>query len=255
MKTTYRMLLAYDGTGFSGWQVQKNQISIQGLIEKALQTITHEQVRVIGAGRTDAGVHALGQVAHFLVEKPLFPEAVKRSLNGLLPSSIRVLDLERAPESFHAQKSATGKVYFYHICFNEVVLPFDRPFVWHCRRHVNLLLLEKAAALFIGEHDFLGFANAPGHGCKKKSSIRIIRRLDVIHTESGVRLEFEGNGFLYKMVRNITGMMVSVASGKRTIEEIEQIFVSKDRRKAEPAAPAQGLFLMRVFYPDEVFRT
>jgi tRNA pseudouridine38-40 synthase len=249
----YRIVIAYDGTAFSGWQVQPHDVSIQGLIQDALLTIVHEKVSVIGAGRTDAGVHALGQVAHFRLHNDVSTEVLKRSMNGLLPPSIRILEVSHAPIQFHAQRSALNKEYHYHICLKDVVLPFEKPYVWHCRRHVDIDLLEKATHYFIGEHDFLGFANAPGHGSVKKTSVRIIRRLDVIRTEHGVRLEFEGNGFLYKMVRNITGMLISVASSKRKIHEIEEVFVSKNRRLAESAAPAQGLFLMRVFYPDWVF--
>ncbi len=252
--TTYRMVIAYDGTEFSGWQVQVSDVSIQGLIEEGLKTITHEEARVIGAGRTDAGVHALGQTAHVRLEKDVDCEALKRSLNGLLPPAIRILEVCRAPEIFHAQRSAIGKEYHYHICLKDIVLPFDRPYIWHCRRHVDCDLLERAAQCFVGEHDFLAFANTPGRGCAKKTSVRIIRRLDVIRTENGVRLEFEGNGFLYKMVRNITGMLISVASSKRSIDDIEAVFRSKNRKLAEPAAPAQGLFMIRVFYPDWVFK-
>jgi tRNA pseudouridine38-40 synthase len=246
----YRIVVAYDGTSFSGWQVQIHDLSIQGLIEKALHTITHEEARVIGAGRTDAGVHALGQVAHCRLQKEVEIGALKKALNGLLPPAIRILEVSHAPEQFHAQRSAIGKEYHYHMCLKEVVLPFERPYVWHFRRHIDFDILDNAARCFVGEHDFLAFANAPGRGCAKKTSVRIIRRIDVIRTESGLRLEFEGNGFLYKMIRNITGMLISIASSKRKIHEIEEVFASKNRTLAEPAAPAQGLFLMRVLYPD-----
>ena len=285
-KTVYRLDIAYDGTEFSGWQVQNNDVSIQGTIEAALHTITRQTVRIIGAGRTDAGVHALGQVAHMRIADPPSPQSLRRALNGLLPSSIRILNVSVAPKGFHAQKSATRKEYHYHICFGEVALPFIRPYVWHCRRHpsdskpeecqrdrsllkigaefvgkdsqpyadssylkpIDLSLLEAAAKRFVGEHDFAAFANAPGRGCAKKTTIRTLYRLDTIRTDMGIRLEFEGSGFLYKMVRNITGMMVGVATGKRPLEDIDEVFLSKDRRLAEPAAPPQGLFLMRVCY-------
>jgi tRNA pseudouridine38-40 synthase len=288
----YRLDIAYDGTEFSGWQIQNNDPSIQGAIETALHTITRQTVRVVGAGRTDAGVHALGQVAHLRIASPPPPGSLKKALNGLLPPSIRILNVAEAPEGFHAQKSAIKKEYHYHICFGDVVLPFIRPYVWHYRRHaldstpkncrcdhallkigadftgstigggvrvradtsylkaIDLSLLEEAAQRFVGEHDFLAYANAPGHGCTKKTTVRTLYRVDVIRTDMGVRLEFEGNGFLYKMVRNITGMMVGVATGRRRLEEIDEVFLSKDRRRAEPAAPPQGLFLMRVCYPS-----
>ena len=141
------MVVAYDGTDFSGWQVQINDVSIQGLIESALQTITHEQTSVVGSGRTDAGVHALGQVAHFLLHKDVNIDVLKRSLNGLLPHAIRVMEMDHAPEQFHAQRSAIGKEYHYHLCLNDVVLPFERPYVWHCRHPVDVELLEKAATI------------------------------------------------------------------------------------------------------------
>ena len=248
--TLYRLDIAYDGTDFSGWQVQKADPSIQGTIQEALRTITKEEVHVTGAGRTDAGVHALGQVAHVRLSSPA-PASLQRALNGLLPPSIRILSLSVAPNGFHAQRSATKKAYHYHICLGEVVLPFDRPYVWHCRRTIDIDLLKEAAKKFVGEHDFLAYSNAPGRSSARKTSVRTLYRLDVVQTEKGLRLEFEGNGFLYKMVRNIVGMMVSAASGKRRLEEIDEVFASRDRRLAEPGAPPQGLFLIHVWYPED----
>ena len=246
--TVYRLDIAYDGTDFSGWQVQKSDPSIQGTIQEALRTITKEDVRVIGAGRTDAGVHAMGQAAHVRLFSEPTPVSLQRSLNGFLPPSIRIVNVSIAPEGFHAQKSAIKKEYHYHICFGDIVLPFDRPYVWHCRRTIDIDLLRKAAERFVGEHDFLAYSNAPGRGCARKTTVRVLYRLDVVRTKTGVRLEFEGNGFLYKMVRNIVGMMIGVASGKRRLEDIDEVFSSKDRRRAEPGAPPQGLFLMRIWY-------
>jgi len=245
----YVMIIAYDGTDFSGWQKQVHSHSIQESIETALHTITKESVRLIGSGRTDAGVHARGQVAHFSLQTPHPLKRLLRSLNGLLPPSIRILSVEKAKAGFHAQKSALSKEYHYHLCLQEVVLPFDRPYVWHCRYRVHLDLLREAAAHFIGTHNFKAFANERGRGNRPKSFERTLFRIDVIETEIGARFEFEGNGFLYKMVRNITGMMVAVASGKHPPSAIDNLIVSQDRRKAPHAAPAQGLFLMKVTYP------
>ena len=247
--TTYKMVIAYDGGNFAGWQVQPTDRSIQGEIEAALRVLTKQDLRLIGSGRTDAGVHARGQVAHFC-SLPLDPKRLKRSLNGILPHAIRILEVKKAHPRFHAQLSAIGKEYHYHLCLSEVVLPFDRRYVWHLHHPLDLSLLAQASSTFIGEHDFAAFSNALGHGSHPRSSVRTLSRLDVIVEGENVRLEFVGNGFLYKMVRNITGMLVAVASGRRTIADIPKVLMSKDRRCAERAAPPEGLFLMRVFYPD-----
>ncbi len=243
------MTIVYDGTSFAGWQKQPHSISIQESIESALHTITKEHVRLIASGRTDAGVHAKGQVAHFSLKTPYPKKRLFRSLNGLLPPSIRILVVEQAKEGFHAQKSALSKEYHYHLCLQEVVLPFDRPYVWHCRYKLDLDLFSESATHFIGTHNFKAFANERGRGNRPKSYERTISRLSVTDTEIGACIEFEGNGFLYKMVRNITGMMVAVASGKYALSDIKKIIASEDRRKAPHAAPAQGLFLMKVTYP------
>lgn len=248
--TTYKLIIAYDGTSFSGWQIQPSGESIQGTLEKALYTITKEECRVIGSGRTDAGVHALGQVAHVSLSQNLDVVKLKHSLNGLLPDSIRIRSLEIAPHSFHAQLSAKTKEYHYHICLEDVVLPFDRPYVWHLRKKLDIPLLKEAAALFVGTHDFAAFANAPGKTSKKPTTTRTILRLDVCETATGIRLEFVGTGFLYKMVRNITGMLIAVATKRRLLSDIPATILSKDRKKAERAAPAQGLFLVRVTYGE-----
>lgn len=245
----YKLIIAYDGTAYSGWQMQPNAISIQELFENALHTLTREKVRLIGSGRTDAGVHARGQVAHFKCSKALDLGYLFCALNGILPIDIRLLHIESAPLTFHAQRSALRKIYHYNLCFEPVVLPFDRLYRYHFRKAVSLDLLQEAARLFVGTHDFTSFANSGDEGACRKNPVRTIYRLDVVKQEQGVRLEFEGNGFLYKMVRNIVGMLLNVASGKRSINEIETLFQAKDRRLAPQSAPAQGLFLMKVFYP------
>jgi tRNA pseudouridine38-40 synthase len=247
-----RLKIAYDGTSYSGWQVQNVDRSIQGTIEKALFTIINEDRRIIGSGRTDAGVHALGQVAHVSIKKDIKPNSLKKALNAILPHEIRILAIEEVPDSFHAQISAIGKEYHYHLCLDEVVLPFHRSYVWHYRKKINQDLLQKAAEQFIGEFDFRGFSNALGGGQIKHNTIRRLTRLDIITTPNGLRLEFEGNGFLYKMVRNITGILLSIASNHRPIEDIAKIFESKDRRLAGAGAPPQGLFLVTVFYPSSL---
>ena len=244
----YRLLIAYDGTDFAGWQIQHGFVTIQGTIEQALLRITQEDARVIGAGRTDAGVHAKGQVAHFHLAPFWEPSTLLRALNGVLPHTIRILSVEIAPTGFHAQRSATKKEYHYHAILDPIMMPFDRLYAWHYRRKVDRDLLSEATKKFIGTHDFKAFSNSPGVGNGPKTSVRTIYRLDVKDREGGIRFEFEGNGFLYKMVRNIVGMIMAVASGRRSIEDIETVMASRDRSLAEQGAPPQGLFLIHVQY-------
>lgn len=245
---SYKLIIAYDGTNYGGWQIQPNTVSIQELLQKAIHTYTKEQVSVIGSGRTDAGVHALGQVAHFRCEAEFDPGKLLNALNGILPVDIRIISVESVERTFHAQRSAKGKIYHYHLTFTPFVMPKERLYTAHVRRPIDLSLLRQAAAKFVGTHDFTSFANKASEGAAAKNAVRTITRLDVIETEHGVRLEFEGTGFLYKMVRNIVGMLLAVASGKRKLEEIEPLFAAKDRRLSPLAAAPQGLFLVRVFY-------
>ena len=249
----YKLTLAYDGTHYSGWQIQPNAPSIQQHLQESLASfLGGEQVTVIGSGRTDAGVHALNQIAHFKTEHLLNPNRLMLALNGLLPCDIRVKKAEIAPLDFHSQYSAIGKEYHYHLYLERVMDPFRRLYSWHVLRKMDFSLLHETASLFVGTHDFTSFANEPHAGAVAKNPVRTIYRLDVCLTEGGVRLEFEGNGFLYKMVRNIVGTLVDVASLRLTMADVVSIFDARDRRRASRAAPPQGLFLIRVNYPPEV---
>lgn len=245
----YKLTLAYDGTHYSGWQIQPNAISIQELVQKAVATLLGaKHISVIGSGRTDAGVHAKGQIAHFKTDHLFDLSRLLLSLNGLLPRDIRVKKVELAPADFHAQYSAIGKEYHYHLFLDRIMDPFCRLYSWHVMRQIDLSLLIKAGGAFVGTHDFTSFANESHCGAVVKDPVRTVHRLEIIQSDGGVRLEFEGNGFLYKMVRNIVGTMVDVASMKRPLSDIPLIFGAKDRRQASAAAPPQGLFLMRVDY-------
>lgn len=248
----YKLTIAYDGTHYSGWQIQPNAPSIQQHLQEALASLFNgEMIAVIGSGRTDAGVHALNQIAHFKTEHELPPNRLLLALNGLLPRDIRVKKVELAPLQFHSQYSAIGKEYHYHLYLERVLDPFRRLYCWHVLRRLNLDFLPEAAALFVGTHDFTSFANEPHRGSVAKNPIRTIHRLDICPIEGGIRLEFEGNGFLYKMVRNIVGTLIDIASHRLTIAEVISIFESKDRRHASHTAPPQGLFLVRVDYPPD----
>ena len=246
---TYKLLIAYDGTNYSGWQIQTNALSIQSLIEKALQTLLKHPTSVIGAGRTDAGVHAYGQVAHFCSAQKIDLPRMQASLNGLLPSDIRILNIELASDDFHARYSALSKEYHYHLHLDLVQNPLTRLYTYHVLHRTNITLLQEAATLFIGTHDFTSFASKALYGCAAKNPVRTISRLNVITVPGGLRLEFEGNGFLYKMVRNITGTLIDVACGKIPLENIPTIFAKKDRGLSGRIAPASGLFLKKVSYP------
>ncbi|MDX8430624.1 MAG: tRNA pseudouridine(38-40) synthase TruA [Candidatus Algichlamydia australiensis] len=241
----YKLHIAYDGKPYSGWQIQPNAPSIQQTIENALTTLLKKPTAVHGSGRTDAGVHAHKQVAHF--DAPLLDTfRIKRSLNGLLPATIRILTLEKTDPDFHARFSAKGKIYHYHLHLDPVLNPFKNGYCYHVRAPFNYPLLTQGIPYFIGTKDFAAFTNQSA--IQNRTSIRTIYRLDPIPEPGGLRLEFEGNGFLYKMVRNIVGTLLDIAADKLKPAEIPKIMETRDRRSAGRAAPAHALFLHEVLY-------
>lgn len=244
----YKLLIAYDGTNYSGWQVQPTGVSIQELLQNAIKTVIREEVVVIGSGRTDAGVHATGQVAHFKCQGVLDLCRFVRSVNALLPIEIRVLHIEEVSQDFHARYSAISKTYHYHLNIGKAASPFNRIYSWHIYEKLDVCLLKAAAALFVGKHDFTSFANQADRGSAGHNAVRTMLMLNVVEDGDNVCLEFKADGFLYKMVRNITGTLVEVATNKRSIEEISKLLRIKDRRQAGMAAPPQGLFLVSVDY-------
>lgn len=242
------MTLSYDGTDYCGWQIQPNGLTIQEVVEKALLQVTQQKVRLHGSGRTDSGVHALAQEAHFILNLSVDPKRLMLSLNGILPEDIRITKLSEATPDFHARFSAKGKIYHYHICLDQVRSPFAQRTSYHCRYQIDREKMQAAAAAFVGTHDFTSFANSPGQGAAARNAIRTIYRIDIVEEPGGVRLEFEGNGFLYKMVRTIVGTIIEVARGKRPVEDIPRILAARDRRQAGKLAPAKGLFLVKALY-------
>lgn len=250
---TTRLLIAYEGTSFSGWQIQPNSISIQFLLEQALAAVLRFSVRLIGSGRTDAGVHAFGQVAHFRHPDPIIhPNKLLHALNALLPATIRVLDVAPTHRDFHAQHDALGKIYHYTLQLGRVPDPFFERYALQLNGPLNLSLIHQALPFFIGTHDFTSFANEAHRGSAQKDPIRTLSRLDLVFCgEERWRLEFEGNGFLYKMVRNIMGTLLDIGQGKRRAESIPALFAARDRRCAAMAAPAHGLCLIEVLYRQE----
>lgn len=244
----YKLTIAYDGTQYHGWQIQPHSLSIQQIIQEAISLVLRQPIVLIGSGRTDAGVHAQGQIAHFTSQIPVDLHRLKYSLNGIIPHDIRIKSIDSVELDFHSQRSAVGKVYHYHLYLNPTMDPFRRLYCWHVHAPINIRLLHQASTLFLGTHDFTAFANESHRGSAAKNPIRTLFRLDVIEEEGGVRLEFEADGFLYRMVRNIVGTLVDISTGKRPLDDIQKIFSSKDRRQASMAAPPQGLFLMQVNY-------
>ncbi|MBM4284828.1 MAG: tRNA pseudouridine(38-40) synthase TruA [Deltaproteobacteria bacterium] len=241
-----RLLLEYDGARYHGWQRQKNAPSIQAEIEAALHRLTGEDLRLIGSGRTDAGVHARGQVANFHTGSTLPLTAFVHGLNSLLPPDIAVLEALEAPPSFHARKSALGKTYAYHILNRPVPSPLERRRAWWIAQPLDLAAMREAAAALPGEHDFSAFRAAGG------SAVNPVRRvLEASWTNPGEgRLLFNitATGFLRGMVRSLVGAMVEVGRGKRPPAHLAELLTTGHRPAAGPTAPPQGLVLVEVIY-------
>lgn len=248
MNHNYKMLIMYDGTPFSGWQVQPNGDSIQQKIQDAIKVITKTDVHIIGSGRTDAGVHALGQVANFKIDKELELRRFLNSLNGLLPPEIRIKEILPTVPGFHARYSAKKKTYRYHVHSGRYRNPFKRLYSWHHLEAFDLDLIKDSSLKLIGEHNFLSFANEAHKGSASKDPVRTLFRLDITEQEEEIIFELEADGFLYKMVRNIIGTLFEIGSGKLAGDSIPRILAAKDRRQAGSTAPPEGLFLVKVDY-------
>ncbi len=246
MVRTIKLLIEYDGTNYLGWQVQARGETIQGTIQERLEQILGEPVHLVGAGRTDAGAHAIGQVAHFKTRSSLDLGSIHRALNSLLPEDILIQKVEEAEEDFHARKGARVKVYEYRVLNRPLRSVFHRRYAWHIPQSLNWEEMRKATQKLIGEHDFSAFRST---GTPTKSGIRKVFRAEWKREREGLmRFEIEGSGFLKQMVRAIVGTLVEVGRGKLDAEAFQRILESKDRRNAGPTAPAHGLFLKEVKY-------
>lgn len=244
----YWIKITYDGTKYCGWQVQPNANSIQEEIQKALSIVLRSPIKINGSGRTDQGVHAKEQIAHFEIEDEINTPKVLLSLNGILPINIRIKELKEVDGDFHARFSAKAKIYHYHFWTEPVVDPMVYPYRLHMRKPFSKERVIDALDTFIGEKDFTSFANIRESNQKLHNPIRHIMRLEAFDQEGGFRLEFEGNGFLYKMVRNIVGVLIEIGQGRRDKKSIEGLFEKKDRKAIGMPAPAHGLFLQKVIY-------
>lgn len=242
---TLKIILAYDGTRFVGWQRQAEGESIQGLLEDALARFEGAPVTVHGAGRTDAGVHALGQVASARVGFAHDTRTLTRALNAHLPADVRVVSVEDVADGFHARFSASGKTYRYQIRNTVVADPFDRAFVWHLPEPLSLSAMNSAAGLLIGTHDFRAFRSA---GSKISNTVRAVTRSEWRNNAGLLTYEISGDGFLRHMVRAIVGTLVEIGRGWRQPEEISALLRGAARAAAGATAPALGLFLVSVDY-------
>ena len=242
----YKSVLSYDGTDFCGWQRQPDERTVQGVLEEALFKLTRKKITVDGAGRTDAGVHALGQVAHFNTESRMDSGAFQRALNSLLPGDIVIRRAEEVQPDFHARKNVTSKIYEYRILNRTTPPAVDRQYLWHVPQKLDLDDMKRATHSLVGEHDFSAFRSV---GSSTHSSVRNILRAGWKRGKGGLlRFEIEASGFLKQMVRAIVGTLVEVGRGKVSAQEFKRILDSKDRKEAGPTAPAQGLFLKEVRY-------
>lgn len=241
-----KMTLAYDGTEFRGWQVQPDQITVQGAVQSALTEIDGDPVIAHGSGRTDAGVHALGQVASFSLNNPIPAENLSRAMNHLLPDSIRVLHVEEAAPDFHARRSALAKTYEYRIWREEICTPFLSRYVYPHPYPLNEDSMKQAAPLFAGTHDFRSLAAAGGE--EQQTTVRTVYSSQLHRDGDCLVYRVRGNGFLYHMVRNIVGTLLDVGRGNLELDDVSRILKSKRRSEAGPTAPARGLFLVEVEY-------
>lgn len=249
MEKTFKLTVQYDGTDFHGWQRQPGFLTIQGEIERLLSMITGRSVTIEGSGRTDAGVHALGQVASFSAETKLGDADIFRALNGLLLKEICIKECREVTRGFHARFDATGKTYRYCILNRVLKDPFRRRYSWHIQKKLDLEKMTEAASYFVGEYDFKSFENA---GSPRLHTVRHITSAVFKESDEGMLFfEVSANGFLQNMVRNIVGTLVDVGMGRTRPDRISRIIEARDRTKAGPTAPPVGLFLLEVYYPEQ----
>ncbi len=241
-----KLVIAYDGTGYFGWQRQLDQPTIQGTIEEKIGLMVGAPVTLIGSGRTDAGVHAVNQVANFRVSTSLTPPVFFKGLNSLLPENIIIKKAEYAPIDFHARYDAKSKVYEYRIYNEELRSPFLRHYAWHISRSLDTKPMRECLEIITGTHDFSAFCSA---GDGQTNAVRtMIRAALSVREDNLLVFDFEANGFLRHMVRTIMGTIAKAGLGEMSVERVHEILESKDRQQAEAKAPPGGLYLTDVLY-------
>ena len=243
-----KLTVSYDGTGYSGWQQQENAVTVCGVLTDRLRELLKEEVILIGASRTDAGVHALGNVAVFDTETAIPPEIIAYAVNSRLPEDIRVVKSEAVPDTFHPRFDAHSKCYEYLVSVGEIEDPLSRLYSHHIRTMPDVEKMNAAAGYLVGEHDFSSFCAA---NAQVSSKVRTIYSLTVLKTENGIKIRVIGNGFLYNMVRIIAGTLLKAGEGKLEPASIPEILAAEKREKAGPTAPAKGLRLCWIRYEEE----
>jgi pseudouridylate synthase I len=247
----FKLLIQYDGTEFHGWQVQENDRTIQGELERVIGTLEDAPVHVAGSGRTDAGVHAEGQVANVNIRRSFTPERLRLAINGNLWRDIRIMGVERVPDEFHARFSAVGKTYIYRIVNAPVMSPFWRRFAHHESQPLDIARMTEAARLMLGEHDWTAFSSAQADGenrVRTISELEISSMWDARANASLIEIRVSANGFLRYMVRSIAGTLIEVGQGQKDSDTIQTAIVGGDRSLAGKTAPAHGLTLHKVYY-------
>ena len=244
--TKYKITIEYEGTNFVGWQKQNNGPSIQSSIETAVLNLSNENVTIFGAGRTDAGVHAKGQVAHFDINKELSLDTISDGLNNYLKNlSISIIKTEIVDKNFNARFSAKQRQYQYRIVNRRPPLTFEKNLAWGIFKTLNIKEMKKATKYFIGKHDFNAFRSI---NCQSSSSIKTINSLEIKDQTDNIFVNVSAKSFLHSQVRIIVGTLVDIGKGKIKADEVKQIIDSKDRSRAGPTAPAHGLYLIKVDY-------
>ena len=242
----YKLTITYDGTRYFGWEHQPNtDLTIQGKLESVLSRMTGEDVEVIGAGRTDAGVHAREMTANCVLKTKRSPEQIRDYMNKYLPEDISIREVREAGERFHARYNATGKTYQYTCYFGDYKPVFDRKYLWILDKNPDLEKMREAAQYLVGEHDFASFCGNPK---MKKSTVRIVDKINITRKGPYIYFTYHGTGFLQNMVRILTGTLVEVGLGERTPESMQQLLEEKKRSEAGFLAPACGLTLIKVDY-------
>ena len=242
----FKIVIQYEGSRYQGWQKQNStENTLQGKFETLLSRLAGEPVEIAASGRTDAGVHAFGQVANFHMDTGMTPGELMKKINAYLPEDVAVISCEEASERFHSRLNAVKKTYRYRILNSSVPHVFDRKYVWQMEEPLDIEAMKEAAGLLLGSHDFKSFTSAKK---SKKSTVRCIESIDIKRQGDEVVMEFTGDGFLFHMVRILVGTLVEVGTNKRAPGDMKQILEACDRQLAGPLAPAQGLALMRVYY-------